>query len=848
MSSINYRRIPHIAKEIEELVTLSVDLRWSWSHKTDAFWERLHPELWWRTRNPFLVLQTVSGAKLQEIAQDPLMKSLARLLIDDYKRQRSREGWFKQNHPDSDMQVAYFSMEYGLSDALRIYSGGLGILAGDHLKTCSDLSVPLCGIGLLYQRGYYRQSLDSYGNQLEFYPYNDPSQLPVTALRDKEGEWLRVSVEFPGRTIVLKTWEVTVGNVRLFLLDSNDPLNNPADRGITSELYGGGTEMRIQQELLLGVGGWRLLNALGITPTVCHLNEGHAAMVVLERARHYMEKDSISFEEALHLCRPGTVFTTHTPVEAGFDRFDHHLAYRYLEPLAEKIGVGVETLLALGREHEDNTNEPLNMAYLAIRGAGAVNGVSKLHGAVSRQIFNPIFKELPEKSVPITHVTNGIHVPSWDASEATDFWREICGDDIWFGEFETLEEKIMEVEDSALWELRTKLRSKLVDFVRKRLRLQLESTGFLRDRFDPDQNGILDKDTLTIGFARRFATYKRPNLLLYDIPRFLKILNNAERPIQLILAGKAHPADQAGKDMIRQWCEFIAKYNLHNKVIYLADYDMALGEHLVHGVDLWLNNPRKPMEASGTSGMKVLVNGGLNLSIPDGWWAEGYAEDVGWSIESETKHSDQSAQDKEDSETLFRLLEEEVIPAFYERDEETSLPTAWLHRMRNSMARLTSEFSTNRMIREYVNNLYLPAHEKFKTRTEGLSSEFGEFMSWRKAVTENWNSVSCGQGKLVEKKGKTVLYLPVFAEHLNAHSLVVKLKVNGDAEHEIIYELEQGDELAWQEGGCEFILELEDKKVLKDATILICPAHPLAILPLEMPLMKALPLKLHSDK
>jgi starch phosphorylase len=578
MSSTNYRRIPHIGHEIEDLIELSVDMRWSWSHKSDAFWDKLHPELWSRTRNPFLVLQTVSAEKLREIVEDPLMRSLARLLIEDYKRQKEKPGWFQQKHSSAnDMKIAYFSMEYGLSDALRIYSGGLGILAGDHLKTCSDLGVPLFGIGLLYQRGYFRQSLDNHGNQLEFYPYNDPSQLPVTALRDENGEWLQIEVEFPGRTIRLKTWEVKVGNVRLFLLDSNNPLNNPADRGITSELYGGGDEMRIQQELILGVGGWRLLKALGIEPTVCHLNEGHAAMVVLERARSYMKEHNVSFNVALTACRPGTVFTTHTPVEAGFDRFNPTLANHYLEPLATKIGISVNDILALARENAENDEEPMNMAYLAIRGSGYVNGVSKLHGQVSRQIFKPIFKQLPEAEVPVTHVTNGIHVPSWDSQEADEFWLDRCGEDVWFGEMEDVEEKIEAVTDDELWHLRNVSRKKLVTYVRKRLKRQLQSTGFLKDKFNGSVDDVLNPDTLTIGFARRFATYKRPDLLLYDMERFLAILKNSERPVQLILAGKAHPADQAGKDMIRLWCEFIEKHNMHQQIVYLADYDMALG-------------------------------------------------------------------------------------------------------------------------------------------------------------------------------------------------------------------------------------------------------------------------------
>lgn len=827
MNSFKYRRIPHMPEVFQDLIELSLDLRWSWSQKSDAFWKNFHPEIWEKTKNPFLILQTVSATKLEELAEDPLMRSLARLIIENYHRQMNRQTWFQREHADKDLSVAYFSMEYGLSDSLRIYSGGLGILAGDHLKTCSDLGIPLVGVGLLYQRGYFRQSLDEHGNQVEFYPYNDPGQLPIKSVRDQNGEWLRVAVEFPGRKVYLRTWEARIGQVRLLLLDSNDPLNTPADRSITCELYGGGPETRLQQEMVLGIGGLRMLEALSLKPQVCHLNEGHAAFLVLERAVTCMQEFNLSFAEAITLCRPGNVFTTHTPVDAGFDRFDVHQIERYLQPFTESAKISMEEVLSLGKVNPQDPQEKFNMAFLAVRGSGAVNGVSKLHGQVSKSIFKPLFPGWQTREVPVTYVTNGVHVPSWDSEATHDLWYESCGQEVWLDADLSFAECIRQVPDEKLWTWRNKSRSALVDYARNRVKRQLQETGFLHNKLNTNSN-ILSPDVLTIGFARRFATYKRSNLLLNDQTRLLKLLNDSNRPIQIVIAGKAHPADQQGKDRIRTWCDFISSTDTHTKVIFLADYDMSMAEQLVQGVDVWLNNPIKPMEASGTSGMKVLVNGGLNFSVPDGWWAEGYGEKVGWNIETASGESN----DQEEANIIYSLLENEIIPKFYERDEN-GIPLEWLEMVRESMVTLTPAFSTIRMLKQYVEDLYLGASATFKARTPEMAREI---CSWSQEI-----SSSIGKIKIAEIKKITVdklieIHVPLTLEGIDVRKLAVQILVPRQGEeHQLLIEMELLGELTWQDNGYEYVAKTSPEAIAKGFYLRLVPRDPQVIAPLETP-------------
>ena len=680
----------------DTLTELALDMRSTWNHAADQIWRQLDPVLWELTHNPWVVLQTVSREKLQRELAEPAFREKVDRLAQARRDAAQAPAWFQQNHARSALRcVAYFSMEFMLSEALPIYSGGLGNVAGDQLKAASDLGVPVVGLGLLYQQGYFRQTIDKDGTQQALFPYNDPGQLPITPLRGENGEWLRLEIALPGYSVWLRAWVVQVGRVKLYLLDSNDAANYPAHRGITSELYGGGPELRLKQELLLGIGGWRLLAALGIRPEVCHLNEGHAAFAVLERARDFMQESAQPFEVALAVTRAGNLFTTHTAVAAGFDRFAPALIEQYLGGYAEqKLRIAPHDLLALGRRNPGDAAEDFNMAYLAIRGSGAVNGVSRLHAKVSRHLFGTLFARWPENEVPVGHVTNGIHVPTWDSAPADELWTKACGKDRWLGTTESLEQNMRRVSDTDLWKFRTAASNSLVEYARERLSRQLAASGAPPGAVEGAKH-LFEPDRLTLGFARRFATYKRPNLLLHDPQRLLRLLTNPQRPVQLIMAGKAHPADQAGQALIRQWMHFIRRPEVRPHAIFLSDYDMLLTEELVQGVDVWLNTPRRPWEACGTSGMKVLVNGGINLSELDGWWAEAYAPELGWALGDGREHDDDPTWDAAEAEALYDLLEREVIPAFYTRDEQ-GIPAAWVARMRESMARLTPRFSAGR--------------------------------------------------------------------------------------------------------------------------------------------------------
>ena len=654
---------------IGSLTELALDVRWSWNHAADEIWKQLDPALWETTGNPWLILQTISRVQLLRALGNPALKKRVDELLYSKRQESESPAWFQQNHPQVPLStIAYFSMEFMLSEALPIYSGGLGNVAGDQLKTASDLGIPVVGVGLLYQQGYFRQMIDKDGAQLALFPYNDPGQLPIVPLRGPSGEWLRIELLLPGYSLWLRGWQVQVGRVKLYLLDSNDPANFPARRGITGELYGGGLELRLLQELVLGIGGWRLLAALGIEPEVCHLNEGHAAFAVLERSRDFMVKTGKNFEAALTATRAGNLFTTHTPVAAGFDRFPPSLIEQYLSRYAlEDLGISTENLLALGRQNQGDASEPFNMTYMAVRGSGAVNGVSRLHAQVSRRIFQSLFFRWPESEVPIGYVTNGVHMPTWDSEESETLWTGTCGQDAWLGTLKTIEEDLRKVSDHQLWECRSSSRESLILFIRERLSRQLKASGASSQECEK-AGQVFNPYALTLGFARRFATYKRPTLLLHDPVRLLRILTNSQKPVQLVIAGKAHPADQAGQEMIREWTRFIQTSGAQDNVVFLSDYDMVLTGRLVQGVDVWINTPRRPWEASGTSGMKVLVNGGMNLSELDGWWAEAYTPEVGWALGDGKEHGDDPAWDAVEAGQLYSLLENEIVPEFYTRD------------------------------------------------------------------------------------------------------------------------------------------------------------------------------------
>ena len=763
----------------DSLAELALDMRWSWNHAADEVWRQLDAALWELTHNPWSVLQTVSRDRIERVFADPVFRKSVDDLVRARREAARAPAWFQQTHPHSSLtRVAYFSMEFMLSEALPIYSGGLGNVAGDQLKAASDLGVPVIGVGLLYQQGYFHQVIDQDGAQQAIFPYNDPGQLPITPLRHPNGEWLRLQLDLPGYPIWLRAWQVQVGKVKLYLLDSNDVANFPPYRGITGELYVSSPDLRLMQELILGIGGWRLLAALDIDPEVCHLNEGHAAFAVLERARNFMKRTGQPFDVALAATRAGNLFTSHTAVAAGFDRFAPALVERFLGGYARtQLGITLHDLLALGRHDPNDPTEDFNMAYLAIRGSGAVNGVSRLHGKVSRQLFQPLFARWPVDEVPVGHVTNGVHTPSWDSAAADDLWTEASGKDRWLGTTEALEQVIRRLSDSRLWRFRTDASKSLVQYVRERLSRQRTAAGASPETVDEAMH-LLDPSALTLGFARRFATYKRPNLLLHDPERLLRLLTHSGRPVQLILAGKAHPADQGGQALIRQWTQFIRRPEVRSHVIFLSDYDMLLTERLVQGVDVWLNTPRRPWEASGTSGMKVLVNGGINLSELDGWWAEAYTPEAGWALGDGQEHGDDPSLDAAEAEALYKLLEDEVIPEFYTRDAN-GIPTAWVARMRESMARLTPLFSTNRAVREYTEQHYLPAASAYRKRAADNGAIGMQMIHWRRSLEKKWNSLYFGEMQVVADGGQYLFEIQVYLNDLDPKTVRVELYADG---------------------------------------------------------------------
>jgi starch phosphorylase len=779
-SKLNYNSLHADIDGFDSLAELALDLHWSWNHSTDEVWRQLDSALWEFTQNPWVVLQTVSKDKLKSVLADPTFRKKVDDQLQAKRQAAEAPAWFQKSYPQSPLKcVAYFSMEFMLSEALPIYSGGLGNVAGDQLKAASDLGVPVVGVGLLYQQGYFRQEIDKDGAQQALYPYNDPGQLPITPLRQPNGEWLRLEIILPGYSVWLRAWEVQVGRAKLYLLDSNDAANFPAHRGITSELYGGGPELRLKQEMLLGIGGWRLLVALGIQPDVCHLNEGHAAFAVLERARSFMEANAQPFEVALAATRAGNLFTTHTAVAAGFDRFTPALIEQYLGHYAtDKLGISLHDLLALGRQNPNDPSESFNMAYLAIRGSGSVNGVSRLHGQVSRQLFSPLFPHWPVDEVPVGHVTNGVHHPTWDSAAADELWTRACGKDRWLGMKENLEQQgIRSVPDENLWQLRTASTKCLVDYARERLARHYDAAGASAETIQEAEH-LFDPKILTIGFARRFATYKRPNLLLHDPERLLRLLSNPQKPVQLMIAGKAHPADKEGQALIKEWIQFIRRPEVRPHAIFLSDYDMQLTERLAQGVDVWLNTPRRPWEACGTSGMKVLVNGGLNLSELDGWWAEAYVSDLGWALGDGKEHGSDPAWDAAEAEALYERLEREVIPEFYNRNEK-GIPIAWVNRMRESMARLTPHFAADRTVREYTEQHYLPAAIACQSRVANKGIIGKQEVDWRHSLDQKWATLHFGQVK-VEAKGEQLIFeVQVCLHGLDPKTVRVELYANG---------------------------------------------------------------------
>ncbi|MGH6877599.1 MAG: alpha-glucan family phosphorylase, partial [Rhizomicrobium sp.] len=576
--------LPDLPDELSALRTLALDLRWTWNHEADVLWEHVDSRLWQRTRNPWSILQNASPARLQRLSSDAAFIDRLGAFLAAREAYYRRPGWFAESgHSPQLRKVAYFSMEFGLGAALPLYAGGLGVLAGDFLKTASDLNVPAIGIGLLYQEGYFRQIVDADGMQQELYPYNEPATMPIEPVVLDDGGWLRIPLELPGRIVLLRVWQASVGRVKLYLLDSNDPLNSPADRGITAKLYGGGPEIRLMQEIALGIGGWRVVEALHPDVEICHINEGHAAFAIVERAHQFARRNKLDFRQALWATRAGNVFTTHTPVAAGFDAFPAHLLRTYLRYADNgPAGATLDAVLALGRVNSGDPEEPFNMAWLAQRGSAACLGVSRLHGDFSRRIFQPLFPRWPACEVPVGHITNGVHMPTWDSAEADRLWTDGCGKERWRGMCEHLGERISRTEDESLWAMRGEARQRLVRVVRGHLAKQLRERGFEGEAVGHADN-VLDPNILTIAFARRFTEYKRPNLLLRDLPRLERLLFDKARPAQIVVAGKAHPADREGKAMIRAWIALAREPRFRPRVVFLEDYYIALAKEMVQG-------------------------------------------------------------------------------------------------------------------------------------------------------------------------------------------------------------------------------------------------------------------------
>ena len=827
---------PNLAPLADALAALATDLRWTWSHAGDALWKMVDAASWERTENPHAIMQNLTEARFAELDGDPLFKKRLQESIAAREAYNNRSCWYHETLAGAGLKgVAYFSLEFGLGEALPLYAGGLGVLAGDFLKTASDLAVPVTGVGLLYREGYFRQALDANGWQQEIYPANDSADLPLEPVEARGGGWLHVAIEFPGRRVQLRVWRAQVGRVSLYLLDSNDPLNNPVDQGITSKLYSGGDELRLAQEIALGVGGWRLIEALGLEIDVCHLNEGHAAFVTLERARAFMDRHQVDFWQALWATRAGNVFTTHTPVAAAFDTYDPAFLARYGSEFAAELGAAPQELAALGRENPDDASEPFNLAYLAARTCGTINGVSQLHGEVSRRIFQALYPRWPRSEVPVTHVTNGVHVPSWDSPWADEIWTDSCGKSRWLGGLEAMEEAIGGLSDEKLWSFRGHERADLVDHARRRLVRHLGQRGAGPAAIAQAEH-FLDPNTLTLGFARRFTEYKRPNLLLHDASRLVRLLTRPDRPVQIIVAGKAHPADLLGKQLVQAWARFAQSPEIRSHAVFLEDYDIALAQEIVQGVDVWINTPRRPWEACGTSGMKVLVNGGLNLSVLDGWWAEAWSNEVGWALGDGEEHND-SKGDAREAEQLYQILEDDIVPMFYDRDA-SGVPRAWVARLRKSMAQLAPRFSANRMVRDYVEKIYLPASAAVQRRCAQDGKLAKELVHWAHVLRERWAGIHIGHMDIRQADAGQSFDVQVYLDEIPPEFVQVQLYAEpAGGKDAVCLPMQRGDAIAGAINGFLYHATAPSDRAPGDFTARVMPYHPDARIPNELELI-----------
>ena len=733
--------VPAVPEKLAALHELAYNLWSLWNYEAASLFNRLDPDLWEATgHNPVRLLNLIGQDKLRAASEDEGFLAHLNRITSDLKSYMQQSTWFKQRYPDRKPVIAYFSAEFGLHESLPIYSGGLGVLSGDHLKSASDLGIPLVAVGLLYREGYFHQQLNSDGWQQELNPENDFFSMSLTQVKNQDGQQAVITVDYPDSQVRAAVWRVQVGRVTLFLMDCNLEINSPHDRDITARLYGGDHEMRIRQEILLGIGGLRALAAAGITPTVCHMNEGHSAFLALERCRVLMEQEKLTFAEAREMVSASNVFTTHTPVPAGNDAFHRDLIEKYFANYCHKLGISIDELMAMGRVNPHDNNEFFGVTVLALRMAWHANGVSELHGQVSRRMWQRIWPEIPAPEVPIRHITNGVHTQSWLSEGFARLYQEYLGANwtdrpadhsIW-----GRTDKIPDVE---IWRVHERRKERLIHFVRQRLKLQLTRRG--QSALDVQRvDEVLDSKSLIIGFARRFATYKRATLLLRNPERLIKLLKDTNQPVQFVFAGKAHPRDDGGKRFIQEIIHFCRREDVRPRMVFLEDYDIDVARYLTQGVDVWLNTPRRPMEASGTSGMKAAINGALNLSILDGWWCEAYAEDNGFAIGAGEDYNNDEYQDEIESRKLFDLLERVVVPLYYDRSLD-GLPRNWIKRMKNSIRTICPVYNTNRMVQNYSEMFYLPAHDLYMKLMEGHGAGAAALAQWKQRMVQLWDNV-----------------------------------------------------------------------------------------------------------
>ncbi|MBF0543146.1 MAG: alpha-glucan family phosphorylase [Candidatus Riflebacteria bacterium] len=749
----NFVVVPRLPEKLKRLKDIASNLWWCWNPEALQLFRRLDPLEWEHTyHNPIKMFGNIPQEALEEKARDEgFIAQLNRVWESLNEYTENEQTWFAKKYGRSEKPIiAYFSAEFGIAESIPIYSGGLGMLAGDHLKSASDLGVPLVGVGMLYRVGYFQQYLNAGGWQQEKYPANDFFNMPISMIRDEKGAPLTVTVQLPNRQVYIQLWRIEVGRVTLIVLDTDTPMNSPQDRRITGELYGGDIETRIQQEIVLGIGGLRALHAMNFHPIVYHMNEGHSAFLALERIRVAMERHQMTFHEGLELTRSSNLFTTHTPVPAGIDVFNRDLMERYFGNYAPRLGISMQEFLDIGWANNTPKGDGFSMAVCALNLSAHANGVSKLHGKVSREMWRDLYPHLPAEEVPISSITNGVHIRSYISQELSQLFDRYLGPNwIQAPEDQSVWKHIATIPSEELWRTHERRRERLVAFSRTRLISQLKQRG--APPSDIAAAGeVLHPEALTIGFARRFATYKRATLLFKDVERLVKILCNKDRPVQIIVAGKAHPKDEPAKQFIKDIIAFSRDSRLRRHVVFIENYDVVVARYLVQGVDVWLNNPRRPLEASGTSGMKAAANGVLNLSVLDGWWDEGYMPGNGWAIGHGEEYKDQVYQDEVEANALYELLEKDVVPVFYERGHD-GLPRRWIEMMKQSMNQLAPVFNTNRMVAEYADRYYVTGGERYKALSADDRKRARELAGWLRHVKSTWcnlrfENIETGEG------------------------------------------------------------------------------------------------------